>query len=107
MQLPASLYVQTDEKPQDRSGFPSASPARLIFGSGWARASTGNMTELRDIVTGQPDSQRSFYSFAFKENAKFFIADFGAFLKSDLIGAGKHEGRNLERHSCRFLPFSR
>jgi hypothetical protein len=64
------------------------------------------MPELGDIITGQPDSQRSFNAFSFEENAKFFIADFGALLKSDLVSAGKHQSRNFERYPRRFLPFS-
>src|SRR5262249_37506902 len=103
--LPAFMFELT-KSPRIDPVFHPRLP-RLIFGFGWARASTGNMAELRDIITGQPDSQRSFYSFPLKENAKFFVADFGAFLKSDFIGAGKHESWNLERYPCRFLPFSR
>jgi hypothetical protein len=62
------------------------------------------MAELSDVIAGEPYTRQLFDSLPLEQNAKFFVADFRAFLKRDLICACEHQRRDYERDSPGLLP---
>src|SRR5215510_7920188 len=78
--------------------------ARLVFRLRWTWAAARNMTKLSDIIAGQPDSCLLLESLPLDQNAKLFVTDLRALLKSDLVRTFEHQRRNYERNTLSLFP---